>query len=106
MNSQILGLRVATIIFGLMSLAQLLRLVIQPEVLVAGHQMHALAERACLGDRWPEYVAIEAFPDHAQMRRSRPTPVVCRSASSPARACSSRAGLDLLDSVWLLDCFG
>jgi hypothetical protein len=39
MNSQILGLRVASIIFGLMSLAQLLRLVIQPEVLVAGHQM-------------------------------------------------------------------
>jgi hypothetical protein len=39
MNSQILGLRVANIIFGLMSLAQLLRLVIQPEVLVAGHQM-------------------------------------------------------------------
>jgi hypothetical protein len=39
MNSQILGLRIASIIFGLMSLAQLLRLVIQPEVLVAGHQM-------------------------------------------------------------------
>jgi hypothetical protein len=39
MNSQVLGLRVASIIFGLMSLAQLLRLVIQPEVLVAGHQM-------------------------------------------------------------------
>ena len=39
MNSQILGLRVASIIFGLMSLAQLLRLVIQPEVLVAGHRM-------------------------------------------------------------------
>ena len=39
MNSQILGLRVASIIFGLMGLAQLLRLVIQPEVLVAGRQM-------------------------------------------------------------------
>jgi hypothetical protein len=39
MNSQILGLRVASIIFGLMSLAQLSRLVIQPEVFVAGHQM-------------------------------------------------------------------
>jgi hypothetical protein len=39
MNSQVLGLRVASVIFGLMSLAQLLRLVIQPEVLVAGHQM-------------------------------------------------------------------
>jgi hypothetical protein len=36
MNSQILGLRVASIIFGLISLLQLLRLVIQPEVLVAG----------------------------------------------------------------------
>lgn len=39
MNSHILGLRVAGIIFGLMCLAQLLRLVIRPEVLVAGHQV-------------------------------------------------------------------
>ena len=39
MNPQILALRVASIIFGLMSLAQLVRLVIRPEVLVAGHQM-------------------------------------------------------------------
>lgn len=39
MNPQILGLRVASIIFGLMSLAQLVRLVIRPEVLVACHQM-------------------------------------------------------------------
>jgi hypothetical protein len=39
MHSQILGLQVASFIFGLMSLAQLLRLVIRPEVLVAGHQM-------------------------------------------------------------------
>lgn len=39
MNSQIVGLRVASAIFGLMSLGQLLRLVIRPEVLVAGHQM-------------------------------------------------------------------
>ena len=39
MNPQILGLRVASIIFGLMSLAQLVRLVIRPEIRVAGHQM-------------------------------------------------------------------
>jgi hypothetical protein len=39
MNPQILGLRIASIIFGLMSLAQLARLVIRPEVLVAGHLM-------------------------------------------------------------------
>ena len=39
MNPQILGLRVASIIFGLMSLAQLVRLVIRPEVLVAGYPM-------------------------------------------------------------------
>src|SRR5262249_15146006 len=38
MSSQVLGLRVASIVFGLISLAQLLRVVIQPEVLVAGHQ--------------------------------------------------------------------
>jgi hypothetical protein len=39
MNSQILGLRVAGIVFGLMSLAQLVRLVMRPDVLVAGHPM-------------------------------------------------------------------
>jgi hypothetical protein len=39
MNSQITGLRVAGIVFGLMSLAQLLRLIIQPMIVVAGHVM-------------------------------------------------------------------
>ena len=39
MNSQILGLRVAGTLFGLMALGQLVRLLIRPEVLVAGHQM-------------------------------------------------------------------
>lgn len=39
MNSQVLGLRVASVIFGLMSIAQLARLLIRPEVLVAGHRM-------------------------------------------------------------------
>jgi hypothetical protein len=37
MNSQIIGLRVASIVFGLMSIAQLARLIIRPEVLVAGY---------------------------------------------------------------------
>lgn len=39
MNSQVLGLRVASIIFGLVSLAQLLRLLIRPEVRVAGYEL-------------------------------------------------------------------
>jgi len=39
MNSQILGLRVASAVFGLMSIAQLVRLVIRPEVIVAGYRM-------------------------------------------------------------------
>lgn len=39
MNSPILGLKVAGIVFGLLGLAQLLRLVIRPDVLVAGHQV-------------------------------------------------------------------
>jgi O-antigen/teichoic acid export membrane protein len=39
MNSQIMGLRVAGVVFGLMSLAQLWRLIVQPAVLVAGHVM-------------------------------------------------------------------
>jgi hypothetical protein len=47
-SAQILGLRVASIIFGLMSLAQLLRLGIRPEVLVAGHHMPL----------WPSVVAF------------------------------------------------
>jgi len=37
MHTHILGLRIASIIFGTMSVAQLIRLVIRPEVLVAGH---------------------------------------------------------------------
>lgn len=48
MSSQMLGLRVASIVFGLMGLAQLLRLVIQPEVLVAGHRVPL----------WPSVVAF------------------------------------------------
>ena len=36
MNSQILGLRVASAVFGLLCLAQLLRLLTRAEVLVAG----------------------------------------------------------------------
>ena len=39
MNSPMLGLRVASVVFGLMALGQLARLVIQPQVLVAGHAM-------------------------------------------------------------------
>jgi hypothetical protein len=56
MDSQILGLRVASIIFGLMSLAQLLRLVIQPEVLVAGHQMPL----------WPSVLALVILDERVQ----------------------------------------
>ena len=39
MNSQTLGLRVASVIFGLVSLAQLTRVVTRAEVLVAGHPL-------------------------------------------------------------------
>ena len=39
MNLQILGLRVASIVFGLMSVAQLVRIIMNPEVLVAGYRM-------------------------------------------------------------------
>lgn len=37
MNSQTTGLRVAGVVFGLMALAQLMRLILQPIVMVAGH---------------------------------------------------------------------
>jgi hypothetical protein len=39
MKSQITGLRVASIVFGLIALGQLMRLVARPEVLVAGSPM-------------------------------------------------------------------
>jgi len=37
MKSQSLGLRVASIVFGFMSVVQLARLITRPEVLVAGY---------------------------------------------------------------------
>jgi hypothetical protein len=48
MNSQMTGLRVASVVFGLMAVAQLLRLVIRPEVLVAGNSMPL----------WPSVLAL------------------------------------------------
>jgi hypothetical protein len=39
MKSQITGLRVASIVFGLIAIAQLSRLLIRPEVLVEGSPM-------------------------------------------------------------------
>jgi hypothetical protein len=39
MRSQITGLRVASIVFGLIAIGQLMRLVMRPEVLVAGSPM-------------------------------------------------------------------
>ena len=48
MSSQITGLRVASVVFGLMALAQLGRLVIRPEVVVAGRPMPL----------WPSMLAL------------------------------------------------
>jgi hypothetical protein len=48
MKSQVLGLRVSSVIFGLFTLAQVMRLVIRPEVLVAGH----------LVSLWPSALAV------------------------------------------------
>jgi len=39
MNSQVVGLRVASVVFGLVCLAQLARLVTRVEVLLAGHAL-------------------------------------------------------------------
>ena len=39
MRSQITGLRVASVVFGLIAIAQLIRLVTRPDVLVAGSPM-------------------------------------------------------------------
>ena len=48
MNSPVLGLRVAGTVFGLMSLAQLTRLLIRPPVLIAGNEIPL----------WPSAVAV------------------------------------------------
>ena len=42
MKTQVRGLRVAATVFGLMSLAQLARLIIRPEIVVAGHPLPLL----------------------------------------------------------------
>lgn len=39
MKPQTLGLRVASIMFGLMSLAQLTRLIFNPEILIIGYRL-------------------------------------------------------------------
>jgi hypothetical protein len=51
MKSQVLGLRVASFVFGLMAIAQLARLVMRPDVLVAGHSMPL----------WPSALALITF---------------------------------------------
>lgn len=48
MKSSVLGLRVASAVFCLMSLAQLARLLIHPQVLVAGHEIPL----------WPSVLAL------------------------------------------------
>ena len=48
MNSQTVGLRVAAVVFALVCVAQLVRLVLRPEILVAGHVMPL----------WPSAVAV------------------------------------------------
>ena len=48
MNSPLLGLRVASVVFGLIALAQLARLVIQPTVLVGGYELPL----------WPSVLAL------------------------------------------------
>lgn len=48
MNPPITGLRVAGVVFALMALAQLARLIIRPEIVVAGHPIPL----------WPSVVAL------------------------------------------------
>ena len=48
MKSQILGLKTAGTLFGFMAVAQLMRLVIQPEILVEGYRIPL----------WPSAIAV------------------------------------------------
>lgn len=68
MKSQIIGLRVAGTVFGLMSLAQLLRLLLRPEIRVAGHELPL----------WPSVLALVilgGFSLWLWKLASRPSPV-------------------------------
>jgi hypothetical protein len=47
-NFKIIGLRAASVVFGLMALAQLARLLIRPEIIVAGYSMPL----------WPSVLAV------------------------------------------------
>jgi hypothetical protein len=51
MNSQTTGLLVSSVVFGLLAIAQLARLVIRPEVFVAGYPMPL----------WPSGLAVFVF---------------------------------------------
>ena len=51
MNSKITGLRVASVVFGLIAIPQLVRLVVRPDVFVAGHPIPL----------WPSVLAIIIF---------------------------------------------
>ena len=42
MKAQVRGLRVAATVFGLMSLMQFMRLLLRPEIVVAGHPLPLL----------------------------------------------------------------
>jgi len=48
MKSKVLGLRVSSVVFGLISLAQLARLLIRPQILVAGRELPL----------WPSALAV------------------------------------------------
>ena len=61
MNSQITGLRVASVVFGLITIPQLVRLVVRPEVLVAGHANTIVAKCARhYHFWWSEYSDVES----------------------------------------------
>ena len=51
MKSQIVGLHVAAIVFGLIALAQVARLVIRAEIMVSGHHVPL----------WPSAIAAVVF---------------------------------------------
>jgi hypothetical protein len=51
MKARITGLRVASVVFGLIALAQLMRVVLRPEVLVAGYPIPL----------WPSMLAVIIF---------------------------------------------
>ena len=71
MNSRVFGLRVAGIVFGLIAVAQVVRLLLRADVLVNGHHLPLWPQRAGGGDSWRTVFGCSSFPAVRRAGRQR-----------------------------------